>query len=157
SLPRPPWKASASRPRCSSPTSRARWSCWPTETPRTPGSFWTCPGAHDGGGPTHLAARMEQAALPGTILTTGDTLRLAEGYVRAMPLGPVAVKGLTAPISVYEVTGSSVVATRLHAAAARGLTPFVGRDPETEQLRHALEKVRQGHGQVVAVVGEPGV
>jgi class 3 adenylate cyclase/tetratricopeptide (TPR) repeat protein len=106
---------------------------------------------------THLAARMEQAALPGTILMTAETLRLAEGYVQPTPLGPVAVKGLSAPIAVYEVTGSAVAATRLLAAAARGLTPFVGRALETEQLRGALEEVRQGRGQVVAVVGEPGV
>ena len=47
--------------------------------------------------------------------------------------------------------------SRLHAAAARGLTRFVGRDGEMEQLRQALERARSGHGQVVAVVGEPGV
>ena len=43
---------------------------------------------------THLAARMEQLAEPGTILLTADTLRLAEGYVEVKPLGPVPVKGL---------------------------------------------------------------
>ena len=43
---------------------------------------------------THLAARMEQLATPGTILLTADTLRLAEGYVEVKPLGPVPVKGL---------------------------------------------------------------
>ena len=47
--------------------------------------------------------------------------------------------------------------SRLHAAAARGLTRFVGRDGELDQLRQALERAPSGHGQVVAVVGEPGV
>ena len=47
--------------------------------------------------------------------------------------------------------------SRLHAAAARGLTRFVGRDGELDQLRQALERARSGHGQVVAVLGEPGV
>ena len=61
------------------------------------------------------------------------------------------------PVEVYEVTGAGVARTRLQAAAARGLTRFVGRDAETEQLRKALEQARAGHGQVVAVVGEPGV
>ena len=46
---------------------------------------------------THLAARMEQLATPGTILLTADTLRLAEGYIEVKPLGPVPVKGLEAP------------------------------------------------------------
>src|SRR5688572_15973608 len=43
---------------------------------------------------THLAARMEQMAMPGSILMSADTLQLAEGYVQVKPLGPVAVKGL---------------------------------------------------------------
>jgi class 3 adenylate cyclase/predicted ATPase len=106
---------------------------------------------------THLAARMEQMATPGTILMTPDTLRLAEGYVQMKVLGPVMVKGLTGPIEVFEITGAGPVRSRLQAAAWRGLTPFVGRDPETEQLQKALEQARSGHGQVVGVVGEPGV
>ena len=60
-------------------------------------------------------------------------------------------------MEVHEVTGAGLVRSRLHAAAARGLTRFVGRDAETEQLRKALEQARAGHGQVVGVVGEPGL
>jgi class 3 adenylate cyclase/tetratricopeptide (TPR) repeat protein len=106
---------------------------------------------------THLAARMEQSAMPGSILITPNTLRLSEGYVQVKPLGPVNVKGLSEPVEVYEVTGAGAARTRLQAAASRGLTRFVGRDVETEQLRKALEQAQAGHGQVVAVVGEPGV
>ena len=95
--------------------------------------------------------------MPGSIIMTADALRLAEGYVQVKPLGPVAVKGMNEAVEVYEVTGAGVVRTRLQAAAARGLTRFVGRDAETEQIRKALEQTRSGHGQVVAVVGEPGV
>ena len=73
------------------------------------------------------------------------------------PLGPVSVKGLTEPVEVYEVTGVGAARSRLQAAAARGLTRFVGRDAETEQLRKALEQARSDHGQVVGVVGEPGL
>ncbi len=106
---------------------------------------------------THLAARMEQLATPGTVLLTGDTLRLAEGYVTAKPLGPVPVKGLEAPMEVYELMGAGPLRSRLHAAATRGLTRFVGRDSQLEHLREALARAAQGHGQVVAIVGEPGV
>jgi class 3 adenylate cyclase len=106
---------------------------------------------------THLAARMEQLAVPGSVLITADTLRLAEGYVEVRPLGPVRVKGLAEPVEAYEVTAAGTVKTRLQVAAARGLTRFIGRDEEMEQLRHALEAARAGRGQVVAVVGEPGV
>jgi tetratricopeptide (TPR) repeat protein len=106
---------------------------------------------------THLAARMEQMATPGAILITPVTLRLAEGYVQVKSLGPVNVKGLPEPVEVYEVTGVGATRSRLQAAAARGLTRFVGRDAETEQLQKALEQVRSDHGQVVGVVGEAGL
>ncbi len=106
---------------------------------------------------THLAGRMEQLADPGAILLTGETLRLAEGYVEVKPLGPVPVKGLAEAVDVYELVGAGAVRSRLHAAAARGLSRFVGRDTELAQLRQALERAGGGHGQLVAVVGEPGV
>jgi class 3 adenylate cyclase len=106
---------------------------------------------------THLAARMEQLASPGTTLLTADTLRLAEGYVEVKPLGAMPVKGLPAPIQAYELLGAGPRRSRLSAAAARGFSRFVGRDGELEQLREALGRAASGHGQVVAVVGEPGV
>jgi class 3 adenylate cyclase/tetratricopeptide (TPR) repeat protein len=106
---------------------------------------------------THLAARMEQLALPGSIRLTADTLRLVEGYVEVTPLGPVPVKGLPEPIEIYELLRAGPVRTRLQASAARGLTRFVGRDAELDQLRQALDRAGRGHGQVVAVIGEPGV
>ena len=106
---------------------------------------------------THLAARMEQLATPGTVLLTADTLRLAEGFIVVKPLGPVPIKGLDAPVDVYELTGAGPLRSRLHAAAARGLTRFVGRDAELDQLREAFGRAASGHGQVVALVGDPGV
>src|SRR5919197_1892158 len=106
---------------------------------------------------THLAARMEQMAKPGSILMAPATLRLAEGYVRVRSLGAVPVKGLNEPIEVCELLGSGSGRTRLQVAAARGLTRFIGRDSELEQMRAALERARRGHGEVVALVGEPGV
>ena len=106
---------------------------------------------------THLAARMEQLARQDAVLITADTVRLAEGYVEVEPLGAVPVKGVAAPVEVYEVKGAGPVRTRLQASAARGLTRFVGRHAELEQLRAALDQAARGSGQVVAVVGEPGV
>jgi hypothetical protein len=106
---------------------------------------------------THLAARMEQMARPGTILLTPQTLGLAEGFVQVKPRGLVPVKGLAEAIEIFELTGASPVRSRLHSAATRGLTRFVGRDAEVELLRQVLGRAGQGHGQVVALVGEPGV
>jgi class 3 adenylate cyclase/tetratricopeptide (TPR) repeat protein len=106
---------------------------------------------------THLAARMEQIADPGAIVITPETLALAEGYVEVKSLGPVPVKGLADAVEVYEVTGAGPARTRLQAATRRGLTRFVGRDVEMEQLRRAQQSAGGGRGQVAAIVGEAGV
>ena len=106
---------------------------------------------------THLAARMEQMAPPGTVLTTSETLRLAEGYVETRSLGALPIKGLDAPLPVFEITGASTVRSRLQAAARRGLSPFVARDRELERIRAALAEAAAGSGRVLAVVGEPGI
>ena len=106
---------------------------------------------------THLAARMEQMAMPGSILMTRAVLGLAEGWVQVTPLGPVPVKGLDAPVEVFELVSASGLRRRLQTAAVRGLTRFVGRDTEFAALVHALARAGAGHGQVVALVGEAGV
>ena len=106
---------------------------------------------------THLGARMEQLARPGTILITGETARLAEGHIQVTPVGPVSVRGLPAAVEVYQLIDVTATPPRLHAAAARGLSRFVGRESEIEQLQRALARAGSGHGQIVAVVGEPGV
>src|SRR5262245_32357392 len=106
---------------------------------------------------THLAARMEQLAAPGTVRLTAETARLAEGAVAVKPLGRVAVKGLSEPVEIYEAIGPGPARTRFQAAASRGFTRFVGRDAEMAQLRGSLEQAGEGRGRIVAVVGEPGV
>ena len=106
---------------------------------------------------THLAARMEQLAMPGTIRLTAATLRLVEDLVQVQALGPVPVKGLSEPVEVFELVGASGTRRRVPAAAARGLTRFVGRQTELVTLTEALARTSDGHGQVVALVGEAGV
>ena len=106
---------------------------------------------------THLAARMEQLASPGSILLAPSTLPLVEGFVSVRSLGAVPVKGLAEPVEVREVTGVGPARTRLQAAASRGLVRFVGRDDELEHLRRALQRAGAGHGQVAAIVGAAGV
>ncbi len=106
---------------------------------------------------THLAARMEQLAHPGTVLIAPATFDLVEGFFTVKPLGPVPVRGRGDPVEVYEVSGLGPARTRLQAAARRGLTRFVGRDAEIEVLRRSLERAGAGHGQLIAIVGEAGV
>jgi tetratricopeptide (TPR) repeat protein len=105
----------------------------------------------------HLAARMEQLAKPGSVLAAAETMKLAEGYVEMRSLGPLQVKGIAGAIPVYELTGAGAARTRLQAAAARGLTRFVNREAELEQLSRTKQVAASGRGQVVAIVGEAGV
>jgi class 3 adenylate cyclase/tetratricopeptide (TPR) repeat protein len=106
---------------------------------------------------THLAARMEQLATAGSIRLTAATLRLAEGLVQVNALGRFPVKGLADPVEVFDLVGASAIRRRLQASAMRGLTRFVGRQTELAVLHQALERAGAGHGQVAAIVGEPGV
>src|SRR5262249_30266232 len=86
-----------------------------------------------------------------------DTVLLTEGFVHVASCDPMEIKGLPHPVEVFELTSANQARSRLQAAAARGLTRFVGRDAETELLRQGLELAGGGRGQVVAVAGEPGV
>src|SRR3989475_8848400 len=93
---------------------------------------------------THLAARMEQLATPGSIRMTAATLTLAEGLVQVNALGQFPVRGLTEPVEVFELVGASTIRRRLQASAARGLTRFVGRQQELVALQQALERAGTG-------------
>ena len=106
---------------------------------------------------THLAAKVEQLAEPGTICATAGLVRLVEGYVQSRTLGLHAVKGLANPVELFEITGTGPLRTRFQVATRRGLSRFVGRQAETGALERAAAQARGGRGQIVAVVGQPGV
>jgi len=106
---------------------------------------------------THLAARLEQMAMPGTILISPSTLKLGEGFLQVKPIGTRPVRGLQTDLEIFELVSVGTARSRLQAAAIHGLTHFVGREPEMAELRHAQAFAQAGQGQVVTVVGEPGV
>jgi class 3 adenylate cyclase/tetratricopeptide (TPR) repeat protein len=106
---------------------------------------------------THLAARMEQLAGPGSIFVTEAFTRLTEAYLHFKPLGLVTIKGLPESVDVFELMGAEPTWARFQAAASRGLTRFVGRTDELKLLLEALDRAEARAGQVVAVIGEPGV
>jgi hypothetical protein len=106
---------------------------------------------------TSLAARIQALAPIGSIAATDATRKLCEGYFIFKSLGPTVVKGVSEAVTVYEVTGLGTLRTRLQRAAALGLTKFVGRERELTAMKEALGLARGGHGQIVAVIGDPGV
>src|SRR2546428_1973324 len=99
---------------------------------------------------------MEQTAAPDAIFMTAQTYRLAEGFLAPRPLGLVSVRGRAEPVEAWRLVGARGARTRLEARAG-ALSRFVGRGGETAQAARALEAAAGGRGQVVAVVGEPGV
>ena len=106
---------------------------------------------------TSLAARMQTLAPTGAIAITEATQKFTSGYFELKPLGPTRVKGVSEPVNVYEVLGLGALRTRLEVSVQRGLSKFVGRHRELEQLKRSLELARGGRGQIVAAVAEAGV
>src|SRR5215471_3488254 len=106
---------------------------------------------------THMAARMQELAARGAILMTASTLRQVEGFVQVKPVGAVPVKGVSRPVEAFEVIAATAARTRVQAAAVRGLTPLVGRRREIEVFSKLVEETASGKGQILAMVGEPGM
>jgi class 3 adenylate cyclase/tetratricopeptide (TPR) repeat protein len=104
-----------------------------------------------------LASRLQTLANPGSIAISDGLRKLVEGYFTHKALGPARIKGSSEAVSVYEIAGLGPLRTRLQRAAGRGLTKFVGREREMEVLRHAAELAREGRGQIVAAMADPGV
>ena len=104
----------------------------------------------------HLAARLQTIAPPGSIAISEQTRALVEGYFELRTLGPTAVKGVSEPVSVFEVTGLGPLRTHFEVSAQRGLTKFVGREREIAELKRALGLAHSGRGQIVAAVAEAG-
>jgi tetratricopeptide (TPR) repeat protein len=109
------------------------------------------------GVPLHVATRLQQRAVPGTILLSATTYQLVHEEVRAIPYGTLAMDGQPAPMSVYAVQEL----LRRHAGVAgwgpRALSPFVGRERELALLHDHLATALGGQGQMVGLVGEPGM
>ena len=102
---------------------------------------------------THLAARMEQLAPPGSIFLTGNVVQLAQGLIDVRPLGPMPVKGLDAPLDVFELVGATPHAARGLVRASAG---FIGRAEALERLRVTCAQAADDHGATVALVGDAG-
>ncbi len=108
------------------------------------------------GDTTNLAARMQQAARPGSVMMTEATHKAVEGFFETLDLGPVAVKGHE-PIHAFEVLRARGARSRMEIGVDRGLTPFIGRERELGVLLDRFAEVAAGRGQVVYVTGDAGI
>jgi class 3 adenylate cyclase/tetratricopeptide (TPR) repeat protein len=110
------------------------------------------------GDTTHLAARLEHAALPDTICVSPSTERAAVAWFEFKSLGQRALKGIAEPLEVFELVRARVASeTRMATQAGRIGSPLVGRQQERSLLKDSLNSLRQGHGGIVLLTGEPGV
>ena len=105
----------------------------------------------------NIAARLQGLAQPDTVIISDRTARLVEGYFTCQPLGAQELKGVAQPLQVYRVLHASAAQTRLDVAAARGLTPLVGRASEVALLQERWAQVKDGIGHVVVLSGEAGI
>jgi class 3 adenylate cyclase/tetratricopeptide (TPR) repeat protein len=108
------------------------------------------------GDTTNVAARLQSAASPGTVLISADTYHLVKQLFELRPRGGAMVKGKSAPIVTYEVLAPRAVPGKVR--GLEGLTsPLVGRAAEFERVNDKLNEVREGRGAFVAVIGEAGL
>src|SRR5256886_10589024 len=109
------------------------------------------------GDTTNTAARMQQLAPPGGIVVAEATQKLIAPYFETRALGAVPVKGKSQPVAAWELVGAAGAGSRLAARAARGLSPFVGRDDALAPPERAWTQARSGRGQPVFGAGEAGL
>jgi predicted ATPase len=102
----------------------------------------------------NVAARVQALAEPGAVLVTARVQRQVVGLFVADERGSHELKGVREPVTLFRLIRASGGGRR---AGQRHLTPFVGRDEEIAMLMRRWERARQGEGQLVLVVGEPGL
>jgi class 3 adenylate cyclase len=101
----------------------------------------------------NVAARVQAAAEPGTVLVTGSVQRQVAGLFVAEDRGAYELKGVPAPLTLYRI----VRASGGRRGGTRSLTPLVGRQEELALLRRRWDRARHGAGQLTLIVGEPGI
>jgi class 3 adenylate cyclase/tetratricopeptide (TPR) repeat protein len=109
------------------------------------------------GDTANVAARLQQAAEPGTIVVSEAVHAHAQGYARVEPVGPLILKGKTEPISPYRLLGVSHRRSGLRESPSPRISVFVNRESEHAILNNFHRQVENGHGQAVGLVGEPGI
>lgn len=104
----------------------------------------------------NMAARIQAAAEPGTLLVSADTHHLIDGYFDAVDRGLHELKGFSEPVQLYQILEESSPRSRLEAIESH-MTPFTGRGEEVERLRSRWKMAADGEAQIALVGGEPGV
>ena len=105
----------------------------------------------------NLAARLQSAAAPNTVVVAATTRRLAGDLFEYEAIEPAKLKGFQDPVSAWRVLRERTFASRFEALRAASVTPLVGRQEEMELLQRRWQQLKDGEGRVVLLAGEPGI
>jgi TOMM system kinase/cyclase fusion protein len=105
----------------------------------------------------NIALRLENVAIAGQVICTDTSHRVFQGRFHCAPLGPQKIKGVTQPVGLFRVERIAVTGSLIEAMAPAELSPLTGRDHEINLLKDRWEQAQEGMGQVVLLIGEPGL
>jgi serine/threonine protein kinase len=105
----------------------------------------------------NVALRLEDVAIAGQVICTDTSYRIFQGRFHCATLGPQRIKGVTQPVGLFRVERIAAAGSLIEAVAPAELSPLTGRDHEVNLLKERWEQAREGMGQVVLLIGEPGL
>jgi tetratricopeptide (TPR) repeat protein len=105
----------------------------------------------------NVAVRLQDVARPGQIIITEATDRLVHGQFNSLSLGYRTIKGFSKPVELFQLLGVRDQLDPIDVADRAGLSPLTGRDQEISLLKDRWEQAQEGMGQVVLIIGEPGL
>ena len=105
----------------------------------------------------NAALRLGDVAVPGQVICTEDAHRLFHGRFRCASLGQKKIKGMPQSVELFQVEGIAWAGSLIEASAPTELSPLTGRDQETSLLKDRWEQAPEGMGQIVLLIGEPGL
>lgn len=108
------------------------------------------------GDTVNVAARMQGAARPGSVLITASTHRFVSALVDTVDVGLLELKGKSDTVQAYEISGFKAGAVRTRGIVGLRV-PMVGREAQLTRLKELFQVVRAGQGRVACITGEPGI
>lgn len=105
----------------------------------------------------NVAVRLEDVRAPGQVVCTEATHRLIHRHFDCVGLGSQKIKGVAQPVPLFRVEAAAATGNLIEASTPAGLSPLTGRDLEVNLLKDRWEQAVDGMGQIILLVGEPGL
>ncbi len=108
------------------------------------------------GDAVNVAARMESAAEPGTVLITESTKKLVQNDFELISIGPILVKGKSSPINTFRILESKKH-SNYFPKSKRFISPLIGRETELKKIINDINQLPNGNGRIISVLGDRGI